>query len=61
MRIEISFDDGEWEKAMKIFGQVLLKKGMTDSQPIKDKATFELRGPDGELKQREEGKSDAAG
>lgn len=61
MEIKISFDDEEWEKALRIFGQIFLKKGMSDSQPIKDKATFELRGPDGELKQREEGKSDAAG
>jgi len=61
VRIELSFDDEEWEKVQEIFKKVFLKKGMSDSQPIKDKATFELRGPDGELKQREEGKSDAAG
>ena len=62
MKIEISFEDEEFEKAMRIFSQILgLKKSVQDQQPISDKATFELRGPDGELKQREEGKSDAAG
>jgi hypothetical protein len=61
MKIEIHFDDDEWAKALGIFNQVLLKKGMSDSQPIKDKATFELKGPDGKVKQKEEGKSNAAG
>lgn len=62
MKIEISFDDEEFEKAMRIFSQVIgLKKSMSDSQAISDKATFELKGPDGEVKQREEGKSNAAG
>lgn len=62
MKIEISFDDEEFEKAMRIFGQILkLKKNLGDQQPISDSATFELKGPDGEVKQREEGKSDAGG
>ena len=62
MKIEVSFDDEEFEKGVRIFSQILgLKKGMTDSQPITDKASFELRGPDGKVKQREEGKSNAAG
>ena len=62
MKIEISFDDEEFEKAVRIFSQMIgLKKSVTDSQPISDKATFELKGPDGQVKQREEGKSNARG
>lgn len=62
MKIEISFDDEEFEKAMRIFGQVLgMKKCVKDHQGISDKASFELKGPDGKVKQREEGKSHARG
>lgn len=58
MKIEISFDDEEFEKAMRIFSQILgLKKSMSDSQPISDRATFELKGADGQVKQTERGKS----
>lgn len=62
MRIEISLDDDEWEKAKVIFAQIMnMKKPMADSHSISDRASFELKGPDGEVKQREEGKSHAAG
>ena len=68
MKIEISFDGEDefdkqfLEKAKRIFEQIAgLRKSVRDSQPISDSASFELRGPDGEVKQREEGKSNATG
>lgn len=61
MKIEINFDDDEWEKVKAILSRIGLKKAISDSHPISDKASFELKGPDGKVKQREEGKSNAAG
>lgn len=55
-KIEINFDDEEWENVKSLLGS-FLNKEVSEEHPITDRASFELKGPDGKVKQAERGTS----